>query len=110
MDSNNKRRGFVKPKLMSSISRAANHFTSKVVRAPNRSSSSVSYIANLDMAPQPVYTASTVIFSDGGLVHDDNTGQLGEYFGAIADDRIDMKAASYINCVRERFRIEQTQS
>ncbi|GMH06858.1 hypothetical protein Nepgr_008698 [Nepenthes gracilis] len=114
MDSNVKRRGLIKVKLMPlSLYKAvktppAAHSMSKI--KPKQSSpaaASVGYLVNQDMKPQTLQQVSFIVSPDDG---EDSIGHVDNYFGAIADERVNMKAAHYISCVRERFRLERINS
>ncbi|GAB2253964.1 hypothetical protein Droror1_Dr00021773 [Drosera rotundifolia] len=109
MESAGKRRGLMKGKLMSSLYRAAcsSQHTKKV--KPKHAASSIGYVMNQDiMKPQPMHNVSYILPTDDvmtGYSHD-SMSQLGGYFCAVDDERVNMKAANYISCVRERFRVE----
>ncbi|GAB2225990.1 hypothetical protein Droror1_Dr00021772 [Drosera rotundifolia] len=108
MDSNGKLRGFMKAKLRPSIYRAkpspAAHYTTKVnSKSSSPTTSSVGYVVNQDMKPQAVQQVSMVLSADDSY---DSVGHIDGYFGAIADERVNMRAANYISSVRERFRLE----
>ncbi|GAB2278427.1 hypothetical protein Dimus_013111 [Dionaea muscipula] len=114
MDSSGKRRSFLKVKLMPSIYRAvmpspASHYASKVKSKPTppATSSSVGYIVNQDLKPLAVQQVSMILSADDT---NESISQVDNYFGAIADERVNMKAANYISSVRERFRLERINS
>ncbi|GMH06857.1 hypothetical protein Nepgr_008697 [Nepenthes gracilis] len=101
----------MKMKLMPSFYRAANQYTSSNTVVPKQPpmSSSVEFIGNKDVSkPMPLtHNVSPVVSEDDqGYRAQDPIGQLGEYFGAIADERVNMMAANYISSVRERFRLD----
>lgn len=97
MESNRKRRGFMKGKLMP-FYRAAKpsnstvqYSTSKVVK-PSQSSASVAFLHVQDcvVSAQPKQKVSFIL--------------------PETDDAVDMKAATYITSVQERFKLERVNS
>ncbi|XP_011009188.1 PREDICTED: uncharacterized protein LOC105114367 [Populus euphratica] len=111
MESNRKRKGFVKGKLMrfyrSSSKPSSNvQYSSKV--KPSQTSpaiASVGYVVHHDytIAPQKQVVSFIVPASDN---RQDKLSQFDEFFGVGGDVRIDTMATSYISSVQERFKLE----
>ncbi|XP_022741540.1 uncharacterized protein LOC111293083 [Durio zibethinus] len=113
MESNRKRRGFIKGKLTPFYRAAkpapAMQYTSKV--KPNQASStttSVSYRVQQEYLniSQPKQV-SFIIPAD---MNRENLSQIDSFFGFAGDESVDMKAASYISSVQERFKLERSNS
>lgn len=82
----------MKVKLMSSF-----------YKAPKPSSTtSVCYLVNQDVKPLSIPTLSYLI-PDSKY---DTVNHLDSYFGAVADETVNMKASNYISSVKARFRHE----
>lgn len=111
MEANRKRRGFLKGKLMSFHRAAAKpsstvQYTSKV--KPSQSSpstASVEFLLHQDyvFAQPPKQQVSFIVPADSSQ-HENLI------YGLAADENIDMKAASFISSVQERFRLEHLNS
>ncbi|KAK6928556.1 hypothetical protein RJ641_007147 [Dillenia turbinata] len=111
---NRKRRGFVKGKLMMPFYRSAKPsaavpYTSSTKVKPSQSSpttASVGYIVDQDFViPRPKQKVSFILPENYGCesdYHNDNP------YGVVGDESVDMKAASYISCVQERFKLERS--
>ncbi|KAI8017721.1 hypothetical protein LOK49_LG04G03515 [Camellia lanceoleosa] len=113
--SNRARKGFTKGKLVMSFYRAPKpQSTSSTVQYNNSSSSNSNsgVVINHDkyVAAQPrLHKVSEI----GGL--DDSsyttTFENSHHYGVVAgDESVDLKAASYISCVQERFRLDWVNS
>ncbi|KAK1258997.1 hypothetical protein QJS04_geneDACA015451 [Acorus gramineus] len=89
MESSHKQRGFMRAKLATSLNRTSNSssFSGNIKRSATSSIPSIGYIVKNDEKP------SMVIKGDGT-----------ELDGG--DDSIDKRAAMYISCVQQRFRLE----
>lgn len=115
MESNRKRKGFTKGKLMlfyrSSPKPSSNvQYSSKV--KPSQTSptiASVAYVVHQDftIAQQKQKVSFTVPASDN---RHDKLSQFDKFFGVVGDVRIDNKATSYISSVQERFKLERINS
>ncbi|KAG6793325.1 hypothetical protein POTOM_002530 [Populus tomentosa] len=114
MESNRKRKGFTKGKLMlfyrSSPKPPSNvQYSSKV--KPSQTSpttASVGYV-NRDymIAPQKQVVSFIVPAADN---HRDKLSQFDTFFGVVGDVSVDTKATSYISSVQERFKLERVNS
>uniref|UniRef100_A0A803KWQ8 Uncharacterized protein n=1 Tax=Chenopodium quinoa TaxID=63459 RepID=A0A803KWQ8_CHEQI len=72
-------------------------------RTPKPSSTtSVCYLVNQDRKPLSIQTLSYLVPDS----KNDSVNHLDSYFGAVADESVDMKASSYISSVKARFRHE----
>ncbi|XVF16179.1 hypothetical protein REPUB_Repub10bG0009400 [Reevesia pubescens] len=112
MESNRKRRGFIKGKL-TSFYRAAKsaptmQYTTRV--KPNQGGSttaSVSFRVHQDyMNISQPKQFSFIVPADKNR---ENLSQVDNFFG-VADESVDLKAASYISSVQERFKHERNNS
>ncbi|GAB2278420.1 hypothetical protein Dimus_013104 [Dionaea muscipula] len=104
-----KRRGLMKGKLMSSLYRAAakQQQQPKKVTPKQLATNSVEYLVNQDMKPQPMLQNNIVSRpSTSSYYSHDSVGRLSNYFCAVDDERVNMRASNYISSVRERFRLE----
>ncbi|XP_042478925.1 uncharacterized protein LOC122059918 [Macadamia integrifolia] len=107
MEANRKRKAFMKAKMVVAIYRAAKpssntvQYSSKV--KPTPSSSFVVDEDNFSIpAPKPKLSdANSESFHDHSI-----NGYMNNLYGAGGDENVDMRAASYISCVQERFRHE----
>lgn len=110
MESNRKRRGFMKGKMMNPLYRAAKpssavQYSSKIKPSQScPSTASVGFLVNQDYAFTPPKQQKV------SFILPDNIGQFDNPFGVAADDSIDLKAARYISDVRERFKLERVNS
>ncbi|GAV64258.1 hypothetical protein CFOL_v3_07776 [Cephalotus follicularis] len=109
MESNRKRRGFIKGKLMPfyRTAKPTVQFNSKV--NPNQSypSSSFGYMAPQDyVIAQPKPRVSFIVPDNNR----DKLGNLDNPFGVAGDESVDLKAAIYISSVQERFKLEGNNS
>ena len=113
MEVNRKREGVLKRKFVMSLYRAAKpassstmKYGSKVKQSPSASSpASVDFIVNRDyMTPQPKQTISFAPQPE--KTHETYSTFENFYNSIAADESVDLKAASYISCVQERFRLE----
>jgi hypothetical protein len=114
MESNRKRKGFTKGKLMlfycSSPKPSSNvQYSSKV--KPSQTSpttASVGYVNHDYMiAPQKQKVSFIVPAADN---HRDKLSQFDKFFGVVGDVSVDTKATSYISSVQERFKLERINS
>ncbi|XVF13895.1 hypothetical protein REPUB_Repub09cG0008900 [Reevesia pubescens] len=115
MESNRKRRGFIKGKLTpfyraAKPAAAVMQYTTKVVK-PNQASStttnSVSFRVHQDyMISQPKQVSFIVPVDKNSK----NLSQIDNFFGVADDESVDMKAATYISSVQERFKLERNNS
>lgn len=122
MESNRKRRGFMKGKLMplyraakpnntsssSTTTTTTVQYTSKV--KPSQSSpsaASVGYLAHQDYAiAHPKPKVSFILPAENR----DSLVQLENLYGVAVDESVDSKAATYISTVQERFKLERVNS
>ncbi|XVE67675.1 hypothetical protein DITRI_Ditri09bG0007200 [Diplodiscus trichospermus] len=111
MESNRKRRGFIKEKLTPFYRAAkptpAMQYSTKV--KPNQASSttaSFSFRVHQDMVPQPKQV-SFIVPADKNR---ENLSQIENFFGVAGDESVDIKAATYISSVQERFKLEPNNS
>ncbi|KAK9272944.1 hypothetical protein L1049_003323 [Liquidambar formosana] len=112
MEQNRKRRGW---KLVTSIYRPAKP-SSTVQYSSNRvkpsqsspSTASVGYLVDQDFVTSQPKPKVSFIVPDNGR---NSYGQIDNSFGASAgDENVDLKAASYIATVQERFKLERINS
>ncbi|KAJ6754485.1 hypothetical protein OIU79_027159 [Salix purpurea] len=114
MESNRKRKGFTKGKLMvfyrSPPKPSSNvQYTSKL--KPSQTSpaaASVGYV-NQDymIAPQKQVVSFMVPAAD---YHREKLSQFDKFFGVAGDVSVDTKATRYISSVQERFKLERVNS
>ncbi|PON61286.1 hypothetical protein PanWU01x14_146630 [Parasponia andersonii] len=116
MESNRKRRGFMKGKLMpfyratklNSSTTTTVQYTSKV--KPSQSSpsaASVGFSVHQDyVIAQPKPKVSFILPHESR----DSVVQLDNLYGMAVDETVDSKAASYIYSVQERFKLERVNS
>ena len=117
MESNRKRRGFMKGKLM------------PFYRAAKPSSTSVQYMTSSNKVMKPSQSCPSAA-SVGFLVHQDyavtqpkpkvsfilpdtsrdSLVQFESLYGVAVDESVDSKAATYISSVQERFNLERVNS
>lgn len=121
METNRKRKGFMKGKLVMSIYKATNPGAAynnnnnntkvmkptikplpptMVVQARQKAPHHVEFIVKQDqIAPQPKQKVSFLLPADdgGGIIHDNLYG------GVAGDEMVDSKATTYISSVRERL-------
>ncbi|KAJ8648916.1 hypothetical protein MRB53_001939 [Persea americana] len=121
MESNRKRRGFMKGKLMMSSYRASKtpssvQFSSKIKQSPPASTASVGFHVDekkFAISSSPVKQMPSVIAVDGDA-YGDFVGHVEGTNGAGAsvagDESVDLRAATYISYVQERFRLERGDS
>ena len=118
MESNRKRRGFMKGKLMPFYSRAAkpsstvqytSTTTTQVVKTSQSSPSTASvgflHVQDCVISGQPKQKVSFIL--------PENTRESAaafSFYGAAADDAVDTKASTYISSVQERFKLERLNS
>ncbi|KAF5457403.1 hypothetical protein F2P56_021506 [Juglans regia] len=121
MEANRKLRGFVKGKLMpfhrsaTKPSSTVQYISSKI--KPNQSSPSTAplgFVVHQDYAvAQPKQKAvSFIVPPDHNMINRDLV-VLSKYenlYGLAADESVDMKAATYISSVQERFKLERMNS
>ncbi|ONI19962.1 hypothetical protein PRUPE_3G308000 [Prunus persica] len=118
MESNRKRRGFMKGKLMpfyraAKPSTTSMQYSSKVKpsqASPNTAAYSVGFMDYV-IAAQPNQTVSFIVPAA------DHSSQLKQQFdhkhygaAAAGDESVDIKAATYISSVQERFKLERINS
>uniref|UniRef100_A0A803KWL8 Uncharacterized protein n=1 Tax=Chenopodium quinoa TaxID=63459 RepID=A0A803KWL8_CHEQI len=113
MDSQQNRKGFIKGKLFS-FTRASKssqnvHYSNNRMR-PNLSSASVPSITYLvdhqDFNSQPRQKVSLFVPEYTYK----SVNEFESYFSTVDDENVNMKAASYISSVRERFKLERINS
>lgn len=117
MESNRKRRGFMKGKLMpfyraakpnSSTTTTTVQYTSKV--KPSQSSpaaASVGFLVHQDyVIAQAKPKVSFILPAESR----DSVVQLENLYGVAVDESVDSKAATYISTVQERFKLERINS
>lgn len=115
MESNRKRRGFMKGKLampfyrVSKPSSAAVQYSSKV--KPNQTSPlapSVGFVVDQEyVIPPPKQKVAFIIPAENGR---DSLLKFDAFYGAGGDEGVDAKAANYISCVQERFKLDRLNS
>ncbi|CAL5368577.1 unnamed protein product [Camellia sinensis] len=111
METNSKREGLLKRKLMMSFYRAAKpasstvQYNSKVKPIPSASSAgSVGIIVSHNhVTPQ---SNQKVSFVPPENHRDQSYTKFENFYGVVEDEGVDMKAATYISYVQERFRLE----
>ncbi|KAF9663539.1 hypothetical protein SADUNF_Sadunf17G0061800 [Salix dunnii] len=116
MESNRKRKGFMKGKLMlfyrsSSNSSSNVPYSSKV--KPNQNSqttASVGYVVHQDCMNIPPQKQKVSFILPASDNRRDKLSQFDKFFGVVGDARIDNKASSYITSVKERFKLERVNS
>ncbi|KAK3039083.1 hypothetical protein RJ639_028829 [Escallonia herrerae] len=77
------------------------------------STSSVGFIINQDQVTPQAPKQARVSFAlpyDSHNVGRDSYGKFDNPYGIAGDEGVDMKAATYISCVQERFRLERMNS
>ena len=118
MESNRKRRGFMKGKLMpfyraakpnsSTTTTTTVQYTSKV--KPSQSSpaaASVGFLVHQDyVIAQAKPKVSFILPAESR----DSVVQLENLYGVAVDESVDSKAATYISTVQERFKLERINS
>ncbi|KAA8548246.1 hypothetical protein F0562_004493 [Nyssa sinensis] len=131
MESNRKRKGFMKAKLAMSFYRAAKpssssvQYSSKVKPSPPPSSTaSVGYVASSSsnalveryvvnpdyVTPQPKPKLSFLVPEINGGRDSYSSCKFDNPYGGAGDESVDVKAATYISSVQERFRLERVNS
>ncbi|KAE8695716.1 hypothetical protein F3Y22_tig00110694pilonHSYRG00427 [Hibiscus syriacus] len=113
MESNRKHRGLIKGKLKLfyrpvKAAPAAKQYTGKV--KPNQDSSamsSVSFRVYQDYMISQPKQFSFIVPADENR---DNLSKIDNFFGVTGDESIDIKAATYIFSVQERFKHERNNS
>ncbi|KAG8489714.1 hypothetical protein CXB51_017709 [Gossypium anomalum] len=109
MDSNRKGRGFIKGKL-APLYRAVKPTTAVQCTnkaKPNQGSSttaSVGFRVHRDYMISQPKKISFVVPADKNR---ENLSQIDNFFGVVGDESVDIKAATYISSVRERFKLEK---
>ncbi|XP_021299253.1 uncharacterized protein LOC110427933 [Herrania umbratica] len=112
--SNRKRRDFIKGKLAPFFraakppAAAAMQYTTKV--KPNQTSSttaSVSFRVHQDYMVSQPKQVSFIVSTDKNR---ENLSQIDNFFCVAGDESVDIKAASYISSVQERFKLERNNS
>lgn len=122
MESNRKRRGFMKGKLVMSFYRASKtpssvQFSSKIKQSQPASTASVGFHVEEKKfaisSSSPMKQKPLVIAMDGDA-YSDFVGHVEGTNGAGAsvagDESVDLRAATYISYVQERFRLERSES
>ncbi|KAE8661639.1 hypothetical protein F3Y22_tig00113725pilonHSYRG01599 [Hibiscus syriacus] len=113
MESDRKHQGFFKGKLTLfyravKAAPAAKQYTGKV--KPNQGSSatsSISFQVHRDYMISQPKRFSFIVPADKNR---ENLSQINNFFGVAADESIDIKAATYISSVQERFKHERNNS
>ncbi|XP_031286818.1 uncharacterized protein LOC116145501 [Pistacia vera] len=114
MESNRKRRGFIKGKLMPlyRVGRSSSNvqYSSKVMKPsqPSAATASVGYVVHhhqdyVVAQPQPQPKVSFIVQAD-------NNREVNHFDNLFGDEMVDDKAASYISSVQERFKLERSNS
>uniref|UniRef100_A0A6N2M9X8 Uncharacterized protein n=1 Tax=Salix viminalis TaxID=40686 RepID=A0A6N2M9X8_SALVM len=114
MESNRKRKGFTKGKLM------------VFYRSPPKPSSNVPYTSKLKPSQTSPAAASVGYASQDYMIapqkqvvsfmvpaadyHRERLSQFDKFFGALGDVSVDTKATRYISSVQERFKLERVNS
>ncbi|KAL4332943.1 hypothetical protein GQ457_07G000440 [Hibiscus cannabinus] len=101
MESNRKRRGFLKAKL-TPLYRAAKPPSTTTVM-PNQAST-FSFRLHQDYKVSQPKQVSFFIPADKKR---ENLSQIDTFFGVAGDEAVDIKAATYISSVQERFKLER---
>ncbi|KAK6280353.1 hypothetical protein QQP08_013803 [Theobroma cacao] len=104
--SNRKRRGFIKGKL-APFYRAAMQYTTKVMPNQTSTTASVSFRVHQDYMVSQPKQVSFILPADKNR---ENLSQIDNFFGVAGDESVDIKAASYISSVQERFKLERNNS
>ncbi|KAL7190204.1 hypothetical protein ACSBR2_022478 [Camellia fascicularis] len=112
--SNRARKGFTKGKLVMSFYRAAKpQSTSSTVQYNNSSNSNSGVVINHDkyVAAQPRLHKVSEISALDDSSYTTTTFENNHHYGVVAgDESVDLKAASYISYVQERFRLDWVNS
>ncbi|KAI8028986.1 hypothetical protein LOK49_LG01G04219 [Camellia lanceoleosa] len=109
METNRKREGLLKRKLMMSFYRAAKpasstvQYDSKVKPIPSAGSVVGIIVSHNHVTPQSNQKVSFVPLENH---HDESYTKFENFYGVVEDEGVDMKAATYIAYVQERFRLE----
>lgn len=113
MEANRKRRGFVKGKLMPFYNRSSKPSpTSNMYVTSKVNPSQTNYmVSNPPLAKQKLsYIAPSDVKTNNNIENDKFTSQFERMFGAVGDEHVDAKTASYIAAVQERFKLERVNS
>ncbi|EOY02838.1 hypothetical protein QQP08_014138 [Theobroma cacao] len=110
--SNRKRRGFIKGKLApfyraAKPAAAAMQYTTKVMPNQTSTTASVSFRVHQDYMVSQPKQVSFILPADKNR---ENLSQIDNFFGVAGDESVDIKAASYISSVQERFKLERNNS
>ncbi|KDP46265.1 hypothetical protein JCGZ_10105 [Jatropha curcas] len=115
MESNRKRRGFMKGKLIpfyrSSKATSTVQYSSKV--KPSQSSpsaASVGFVVHQDYIITPPKQKVSFIVPTADSNRDKYLSQFDKLYGVAGDEGVDIKAATYISSVQERFKLERSNS
>ncbi|KAJ0112874.1 hypothetical protein Patl1_03053 [Pistacia atlantica] len=107
MESNRKRRGFIKGKLMPlyRVGRSSSNVqcSSKVMKPSQPSAATASHQDYVVAQPQPQPKVSFIVQAD-------NNREVNHFDNLFGDEMVDDKAASYISSVQERFKLERSNS
>ncbi|XP_050233960.1 uncharacterized protein LOC126682351 [Mercurialis annua] len=131
MDSSRKRRGFIKGKLMpfyrsskptsTTTTNVVNQYSSKVIKPSQSNSASATYIVHhhhhhhhhqdYNIVAPPKQKVSFIV--PAAADHQKNRAdkllsQLDKLYGM--DESVDLKTATYISSVQERFKLERSNS
>ncbi|KAJ8771972.1 hypothetical protein K2173_027149 [Erythroxylum novogranatense] len=115
MESNRKRRGILKGKLMpfyrSAKSSTTIQYSNKIMPSQlssAASTASVGFVVNQDfLVAPPKQKVSFIVPADNSR---DKLSQLDMVYGLPGDESVDMKASTYISNVQERFKLERATS
>ncbi|CAN6575150.1 hypothetical protein C1H46_042995 [Malus baccata] len=131
MESNRKRGGFMKGKLMpfyraaKPISKTSMQYSSIAIATsevkPSQATTSPAYSVGYTVhgqdyviaAAQPKQKVSFILPAGAADHHTKNSlikQQYFDHYGGAGDEDVDMKAASYISSVQERFKLERINS
>ncbi|XP_052196928.1 uncharacterized protein LOC127804174 [Diospyros lotus] len=124
MEANRKRRGFMKTKLVKPFYRSAKPSpassttvlpyinttaATKVIRSVAPSAGAVDFFVNHDYVT-PAHPKQIISYAPPDNGYDSYYARLEKIYGVVADESVDLKAATYISCVQERFKLEQVNS
>ncbi|KAE8697088.1 hypothetical protein F3Y22_tig00110633pilonHSYRG00026 [Hibiscus syriacus] len=108
MESNRKRRGFLKAKL-TPLYRAAKSGSATSVMPNQASTMTASFSLRVHQDYKVSQTKQVSFFIPADKKRE-NLSQIDTFFGVAGDEAVDFKAATYISSVQERFKLERNSS
>ncbi|KAK6267133.1 hypothetical protein QUC31_017970 [Theobroma cacao] len=82
-------------------------YTTKVMPNQTSTTASVSFRVHQDYMVSQPKQVSFILPADKNR---ENLSQIDNFFGVAGDESVDIKAASYISSVQERFKLERNNS